>query len=323
MKINKFFILVFISLIFIIPTTEVSAKTYSGTNQNGQSVKINVTSTSVDGRENQTNVKGTKPQVTSNDISTKAINDKIDSIYNAQTKSAANDRAKSITYSFEEYQSNGYVSIVILSDVQNATEAQYANTVTFSTSTGSIVKLSEVLGGKTIDVINKYVNEEIKNNKKYDKTVTITNDSDFYLNNGEIVLVFDAYTLSQNQTSVVRMPVDLSKITSYKLPSNQYYVKDTFNIRMIPLRKTCEGLYYDVAWNGNNKSFTVSDSKTTSTGAVSSNTYTINNRRVRLEYKPDLTNGILYVPISYFTDVLDLSYKIDNNGDVTFYKINL
>ncbi len=323
MKINKLFILVFISLIFIIPTTKVSAKTYTGTNQNGQSIKINVTSTSVDGRENQTNVKGTKPQVTSNDISTNAINEKIDSIYSQQTKVAAGDRAKSITYSFEEYQSNGYVSIVILSEVQNATESQYADVVNFSVSSGEIVRLSDVLGGKTIDVVNKYVNEQIKTTKKYDKVVTITNDSDFYINDSNIMLIFDAYTLSQNQTNVARMPVDLSKITSYKLPSSQYYVRETFNIRMIPLRKVCEGLYYNVSWNSNNKSFSVSDDKTTSTGAINSNTYTVNNRRVRLEYKPDLSNGTLYVPISYFTDVLDLSYKVDNNGDVTFYKINL
>ncbi len=207
--------------------------------------------------------------------------------------------------------------------MQNATETKYVDVINFSSSNGQIINLDDILGGKTADVINSYVNNLIKSNDNYDKSVNINSDSEFYILDSKPVLVFDSYTLAQNQTDIVEMPVDLSNITSYKLSKSEYYVKDTFNIRMIPLRKTAEGLYYNVDWNGYDKSFKVSDSITTSSGFVSSNIYTNNSQKIRLESKPDLSNDSLYVPLSYFTDVLNLNYKIDNNGEITFYKIQL
>ncbi len=321
MKINKFFILVFVALICIIPTNVVFAKSYTGTSTFGKNIYMTVGSTTVDGRENQTSVSGTKPQVTSNDISVKTINDKIDAIYKENTKNAAADRAKSIVFSYEVFESKGYLSIVITSKVLNATESQEADVVNFSTTDGSLITLNSVLGGKPIEVVNNYINKIIKADSKYDKEVTITEDSQFYLIDGNLLLVFDAYTLAQNQTKVIAMTVDLSKITSFKLSASDYYSKDKFNIRMIPLRKTAEGLYYDVSWIAPTKTFHANDENTTSSGSLDSNVYTVNNKKVRLESKPELQNGTLYVPISYFTDVLGLSYKIDSNGDVTFFKI--
>ncbi len=321
MKINKFLVLVFVALVCIIPTTQVFAKVYNGTNTTGKSISINVVSSTLDGRENQTNVSGLKPEVTSNDISVKGINDNIEAIYKENTKNAAQSRAKSVVYSYEVYESKGYLSLVITSKIQNATESQKVNVVNFSTSDGSLTRLSEILAGKPIEIVSNYINKSIKNDSKYDKEVSITDASQFYLSDGNIWLVFDSYTLAQNQTKIVAIDVDLSEITSFKLLASDYYSKDKFNIRMIPLRKTSEGLYYDISWMNLTKTFTVTDDDTSSNGSTNSNTYIINNKKVRLEYKPELQNGILYVPISYFTDILGLSYKIDTNGDLTFFKI--
>lgn len=321
MKINRLLILVFVALVFFVPTTNVFANTYESTLSNGKKVTIDIESTTVEGRENQTNISGTKPQVTSNDISTKQVNDKIDSIVKSATKNAASERAKSITFSYEVYQSGEYVSIVIYSKVLNAIEYSQADTVTFKVSDGKILTLSDVLGGKPITVVNTYVNNELKKEGKYANEVSITDGCNFYMSDGKPVIVFDSYALGQNQPDIVSMPVDLSKITSYQLSSNDYYIKDKFNTRMLPLRKVCEGLYYNVTWNNVTRTFVVTDSNVVSTGKENSNVYTYNNRKINLEYKPDNSNGVLYVPISYFTDILGLSYKIDNSGDITFYRI--
>lgn len=320
MRFKKLLVLVLIALFMVAPTA-VSAQTYSGT-QNGKKTTINITSLNVDGRENQTTVSGVKPQVTSSNFSTNLINDNIDSIYKNATKSAANDRAKSVQFNYEVYENSQYISIVILSKVQNVTESTNVNVVNFSSGTGKIIKLKDVLGGKPIDVVNNYVNKILKSDGKYNSNVTINENATFYLENDVPTLVFGSYSLGSNQTKVVTIPLNLSNITSFQLSSTQYYIKDNFNIRMIPLRKTCEGLYYNVAWNGKNSSFTVTDSHTSASGSMYSNQYSNGKKKVSLEYKPENRNGTLYVPISFFTDVLDLSYKIDNSGNITFYKIN-
>lgn len=320
MKINKLFVLVFMTLICIFPIN-VNAATYTSVLKDGAKSSVNISSVSVDGRENQTNTKGYKPNVTSDDFSTDTINDTIDSIYTAMTKDAASDRAKSIDFNYDVYQSKGYISIVINSTIKNATTTQKIDSVNFSTSDGSLIDLTDVIGGKPIDIIDKYVNKSIKDEGQYYTDVDLDNSSNFYMYDNVPTVTFDSYSLGQNQSQAMYVPIDLSDITSYQLSSVLYYTKDKFNIRMIPLRKTCEGLYYDVKWDANTKSFTVSDETTTSTGSVNSNIYTSNNKKTNLECTPELIDGSLYVPISYFSDVLDISYEIGDNGNITFYKL--
>ncbi len=320
MKIKKLFLLIFVTLICFIPATSVSAKSYSD-NVNGKQVTVDVSSTKIDERENQTTVSGVKPKVTSNNIDTKQINDKIEKIYTDSVKIAATARSKSINFDYQVFESDGYISIVITSKIQNATETQRVSSINFKMSNGNLVKISDVIGGKTIDVINNYVNKAIKETNKYDKEITVTENSVFYVENGKPVVVFDSYTLGQNQTKIVTVPVDISRITSYQLSSKEYYVKDSFNLRMIPLRKACEGLYYKVNWNNSTKTFIISDGNDSSTGNLNSTEYSYNNKKSRLENKPEIQKGIIYVPITYFTDNLGLSYKIDGNGTITFYRI--
>lgn len=307
MKINKLFVLVFMTLVFLVQSTaNVSAATYSS---------VNVNSVSVNGRENQTTVTGSKPQVTSNNFSTTLINDSIDGIYKSMTKKAASDRAKSINFSYNVYQNTGYISVVINGVITNATQTQSIDSVTFYDYSGQIVNLSDVIGGRPINVIDTYVDKNLGTN------VTLDSNTNFYMHNNVPTITFNSYELGQSQSQAVSVPIDLSQITSYQLSSMLYYTKSNFNMRMVPLRKTCEGLYYSVNWNGNNKSFTVRDGNTVAVGSVNSNIYTINNKTVRLENSPEMRNGTLYVPISFFTDVLGISYSIGDSGNATFYKV--
>lgn len=320
MKISRQLLAVFFA-IFIIAPISVSAKTYTKTSVGGNKVSVNITSVNIDGRENQTIVSGTKPKVNSNNYSVASINEDIENIYKDSIKSAAALRAKSIVFSYEVFENSQYISVLVTSKIQNVTETTKCMSVNFSNLTGEVIELKDVLGGKPIDVVDKYVNKVLKEKNEYNKEVKIDDNQTFYMKNDVPVLVFDSYALDDNQTKIVEITVDLSDITSFMLNSKNYYIKDSFNIRMIPLRKTCEGLYYDVSWNGKTHTFTVTDDSITSTGSTSVNLYTAGSKKMALEYKPENNNGTLYVPISYFTDLLGLSYKIDSLGNITFYKI--
>lgn len=316
-KLNKRTVFTLILLlIFILPITVFGA-TYTDTT-NGVTKTISITTEQMNTRENQTSISGNKPLVASASYSLKPVSTVIDNIYKDKIKTVATQRAKNIVFDYKVFDSKDYISILIISNIQNSTQSQQVSSVTFKKSNGQIVSLSDVLAGKPIDVLENYVNSK----EDYGKTVSVNDSTTFYINSSnKPVLVFDSYKLGQKQFRYEEIVIDLSNVTSFSLPKSNYYIKDKFNIRMVPLRKTAQGLYFDVKWVPKTKTFTVSDNQTTASGNIYSYDYTVNTKKVALESKPELTNGTLYVPISFYTDALDLSYKIDNSGDITFYKL--
>lgn len=303
-------------LTFILPIT-VFGSTYTD-KTNGVTKTINITTEQINTRENQTSVSGNKPLVSSASYSLKPVSTVIDNIYKDKIKTVATQRAKNIVFDYKVFDSNDYISILIISNIQNATQSQQINSVTFKKSNGQIVSLSDVLAGKPLAILENYINSK----PDYTKNVSVTNDTSFYINSSnKPVLVFDSYALGQKQFRYEEIVIDLSNVISFSLSKSDYYIKDKFNIRMVPLRKSSEGLYFDVKWSPKTKTFTVTDASTVASGNANSYDYTVNTKKVALESKPELTNGNLYVPISFYTDVLGLSYKIDNTGDITFYKL--
>lgn len=321
MKINKKLLLIVMTVMLFVFPLEAFSQEFTNTSANGKKQTISVTSEIINSRENQTNISGFKPNISSNDINTTPANDEIDKIYKNIIKSSANSRAKSVVFSYEEFVSKEYLSILINAKVQSGTETQKASAVTIKMSTGEIVKIEDTLGGKPVEVVNSYINKLLVESQQLEKEILIDEDSPFYINKGVPTLLFDSYAIGPKQSKVQQIPINLDSITSFSLPRSEYYAKENFNIRMIPVRKTCEGLYYSISWVPSSRTFIVKDKNTTSMGSPNSNDYIINSKKVSLEYKPEITDNITYVPISYFTDVLGLSYKIDKNGDITFYKI--
>lgn len=316
---KKLFIIVL--AVFVLSPITVFGQTYQSKSATGKTLSVNIVKSPIESRENVTNVTGIKPIVSSLTINTKNINTEIDNIYKSLSKASATTRAKSVEFDYKVFESDDYISILIIASTKGATVSEQVDAITFSRQNGDIIELSEVIGTKPIETVNSYVQYVLKGQDSYTKETTITKNSPFYLDKNALHLVFDAYTLSNKQTSYEDIVIDTSAITSFSLSKNDYYIKDKFNIRMIPLRKTSEGLYFDVKWIQSTRSFVVSNkSGLNSTGSATSNEYTINGKKVMLEYSPEIMDSTFYVPISYFTDVLGLSYKIDAKGDITFYK---
>lgn len=317
--VKKLFIMTL--LVMVLSPISTYSQTYQSTSATGKKLSVNIIKSDIESRENVTDVTGEKPVVSSSTINAKNINTEIDNSYKALSKASAVTRAKSVDFDYKVFESDDYISILIIASTKGAIVSEQVDTVTFSRQNGSIVQLTEVIGTKPIETVNSYVQYILKGQDSYAKDVTITKDSPFYIDKNELHLVFDAYTLSNKQTSYEDIVIDTSAITSFSLSKSDYYIKDKFNIRMIPLRKTAEGLYFDVKWIASTRSFLVTNkSGINSTGSATSNEYTINGKKITLEYSPEISNSTFYVPISYFTDVLGLSYKIDTKGDITFYK---
>jgi hypothetical protein len=96
---------------------------------------------------------------------------------------------------------------------------------------------------------------------------------------------------------------------------------------MVPLRSVCGALGYTVAWSSADKSITVEwPGETHVSMSLDKNDYTLAKRPSHekttsraLESAPELMDGITYVPISFFDQILDrVAFSVDESENVVF-----
>jgi hypothetical protein len=91
---------------------------------------------------------------------------------------------------------------------------------------------------------------------------------------------------------------------------------NTNEIVMVPVRQYAEGLGYTVSWDGSTNSVILTKDSARFTITVGVNQYLVNNQMVPLENPPTNQNGTIYVPVSFFTEVLGATYTVDVNGNI-------
>lgn len=91
---------------------------------------------------------------------------------------------------------------------------------------------------------------------------------------------------------------------------------DEFAADMVPLRFTAESLGYTVSWNAADKTVDVSKGFTKASLVTGINAYQApDGKIVELEEAPTLIDSVLYVPTSFFSEILGLNVEIDENGE--------
>lgn len=86
--------------------------------------------------------------------------------------------------------------------------------------------------------------------------------------------------------------------------------------RMVPLRMVGENLGYTVKWDKASRIAVISDSSMSLNLRPNVNSYD----GKQLNYAPELRNGVVYVPVTFFDEILNVSYNVAQNGDVAFRK---
>lgn len=105
-----------------------------------------------------------------------------------------------------------------------------------------------------------------------------------------------------------KMSITINGKTSAYAP----YYKD--NTLMIPLRSTVVALGYSYVSNSHDRSSTFSAKHKYTTICWDDNSYPIDNRYVKLESKPEIKDGVLYVPVSFATRGLKCNVKFSDGG---------
>ncbi len=271
---------------------------------------------------NNTVVSGTLPTVTTSNASlTKLINTEIKNIYTARSNSAKNSNAKSISFSYEVYDSNGVESIVIKSKVSKLKTVSYVNTIVFDKN--KIYTLDTYLSSSDLKVFNKLINDTIKQSPQNYKVseVNLSDKTAFYVKDGVTYAAFDGETITTS-TDITSIAYKSTNLNTYTLKKSDYYVQSSTSTKYVPIRDVYTSLGYRVTYK--NKQIFVSDTSGKRVATFDTDSTpkpSVNGLSSATYYSPTkalIYNNVAYCPLSLVASTTNTVYDIKSNGDIEF-----
>ncbi len=284
-----------------------------------------ITSTTVNEFTNNTAISGSLPTVTTSNASlTQAINDEVTNIYTTRANSAKNSNAKSITFSYDLYQSSDVTSIVITSRISKLKSVTYIDTIVYDNS--QIYTLDNYLSSSSLKVFNKEINDLIKQSPENYKvsSVALNDKTPFYVTNSYVTVAFDGESIS-SATGITTFNYKNTVYDSYVLNKDNYYLQASTQVKYVPIRDVYSNLGYNVTYR--NKKISVFDADDTliatfdTEGTEKSVLYTSNtsfSSRNTTNYKALVYDSTAYAPLSVIQSTTGIVYDIHSNGDIVF-----
>lgn len=224
----------------------------------------------------------------------------------------------------------------------------WVNSFSINTSTGEIYSFKDLFleNVNVTSVFEDKILAKIEENPEsyfegYKKTIKDKNGNfNFYFNGDELVIYFDLYELvpyvygityfkfKANDIKDLLKTEILDSLNQAKLNNGPIYLngKDLNSksspyidndIIMIPLRVVAEALDYNVAWNKK-------DGAIVAGGFIKNgvDSYFSSSKKPVIIAKAIVKNGITFVPIQYFTEVLEENVSYGDNNTIMIFSKN-
>ena len=278
----------------------------------------------IDTREEGLELEGRIPALNDNAGTVQnRVNTAITQTIDAKISDAREVRARSLTFAYEFYFSDPYMSIILKSTATTASSKTEVVSVNFNINNGLLLSATDVVGPHVVQLADRLLVEMVRRDPaRYNPNFAgMREDQAFSITDREVTFWFNEFQLAPGYEGVVPLSLRLNDIREVTLARNDYRVRDSFNLKMVPLRHTAEALGYEVIWNPETRGSSVyfnGELVITITPGV--NNYIREQRFTRsLEAAPAVINGTTYVPISFFDQILSLvAFSIDNQDNITF-----
>jgi len=253
------------------------------------------------------------------------INNEVNAEKNNLIEGTRRLRARSITFSYEVFHTNDVVSLVIMANTRAVTDRTTVTSVNFNPRTGALLSLNQAMGMDITPLAEGIIADMIRQNpaRYYAAFTASPTGQAFYLTDTLLVLLFDEFQLSSVPNSTRTIQFVRSNIRRFDVARNSYRIsQDRYEIKMMPLRFILERMGYDNNdLSYNDGQITISrNGRTRIILNVGENNFQVNGVMQRsLETAPINVDGNIYVPISFFDQILGLTaYSIDPRGNITF-----
>ena len=251
------------------------------------------------------------------------VNPVIDQVIEGKIADAREIRARSLTFEFETYFSDPYMSIILKSTAASASSKTEVVSINFNTNTGNLITAADVVGSHVVQLADRLLVEMVRRNPtRYNPSFAgMREDQAFSITDTEITFWFNEFQLAPGFEGIVPLSLRLDSIKEITLTRFDYRVTGGFNLKMVPLRRTLEALGYQIDWDPETHGTSVYHNDELIIKIMPNvNNYVRESRFTRsLEAAPEIRNDNTYVPISFFDQILSLvAFSIDDQDNITF-----
>ena len=279
---------------------------------------INITQKAININKNNTNIYGEYPVISglSSLSFQRDVNNKIDSIIKSKTTSYSQKTTNKIEVSYDIIQEGNILSSMIyFKNVYNNEIVPYS--VNIDIKNNKYVTINSYFNANGLNYTNKVVSNKAANmGVTYKK---ITENTPFYIKNKNVYVVYGAGSITFAQKGNIIFEIPYKNLNNYQINKTNYYKKSQYNVKMVPLREPLQYFGYTMNWEASKNSITIlKDGKFVSYLVIGENRYSDKNNKVirQLEFAPEIKNGKAYVPISYFSEILEMLFAVDNNENI-------
>lgn len=249
------------------------------------------------------------------------LNEAISSAYQAKIKDVEKSKYnKNVHFVSTLDKNDNIVSVILHVTITSSTTKNDIITFNYDESTNKILMINDILGPNGVNIINNYIKKQIpKNPTKYNLNFNgIDKNQSFYLKENNFVVIFDQGKMGPVSENNISFEINPKKILDYTINKDDYFTKENYEIKMIPLRNVSEKFGYEVSWNNITKSIDITKNSFKTSLVINKNNYRSDDTKFKiLESEPILKENTTYVPISFFDEMLGIVYSI-NNSSITF-----
>ena len=244
------------------------------------------------------------------------LNKKIDNIIKSKTTAYSQKTPSKIEVYYDTIQDENNLSIIIyFKNIYNNDITPYS--VNIDIENNKYITINDYFGANGINYSNKVVSNKASNMGVAYKKVTET--TPFYIKNKNIYIIYGAGSITFSQKGNIIFEIPYNNLNNFNISKENYYKKSEYNVKMVPLRGPLEYFGYTMNWEmGKNTITILKNGKFVSYLVIGENRYSDKNNKVirQLEFAPEIKNGKTYVPISYFSEILEMLFAVDNQNNI-------
>jgi hypothetical protein len=270
-------------------------------------------------------IRGIIPVINHPFIAASSLTDYIDNdVVPSLIAEARRLRARSVSFRYEYHPASDMVSIVIYADVVTTLPHTLVRSVNFCATNGRLLSMNEATNMEISPLAERILSERIRNNPEryYAALSTPLLNQAYYLTDYSLVILFDGFRLSTRVGDVDSIELNLYNIYTVVLTEENYRTDGPYGLKMIPLRAMLQGqLGFDVDWCGIEQRATISrnGAPIIELRAYDNEYILLGSLRLSLEAAPQMFNDRMYIPITFFDQVLPLTtFSFDSDGSITF-----
>ena len=228
-------------------------------------------------------------------------------------------RARSIQTSFETHVYGRFVSIVITMHAKGANVTTAVFTTVIDAATMDIVNLAE-FSPNLHRLVNSQLMGQIEENPRnfVSNFSGVDSNHPFYIADGILHIPFASRTLRLGYGDVYYLSLPLESIKTVTIESEFFFTYGEYNTIVVALPKVLENFDFTINWNATKtgEATILRNNEIVTVLRANQNSYFYQNyeNARELELAPLFKDEQLFVPLSFFREILGLATTVSPNG---------